>query len=80
MRYDIEMTDTFGGEANYCWVRRAEIEVPDGTDTSRIIVRRAKKALGITGRHKLITASEDLIRLDLAGACICIFITPTHGA
>ena len=20
--YDIEVTDTFGGEANYCWVRR----------------------------------------------------------
>ena len=76
MRYDIEMTDTFGGEANYCWVRRATIEVPDGTDTSRIIVRRAKKALGITGRHKLITATGDLIRLDLTGACICIFITP----
>jgi hypothetical protein len=28
MQYDIEMTDTFAGEANYCWVRRATIEAP----------------------------------------------------
>lgn len=78
MRYDIEMTDTFGGEANYCWVRRATIEAPC-TSTSAMLVRRAKRALGITGRHKT-TDWGDLIRLDLAGACICIFITPTHGA
>lgn len=24
--YDIEVTDTFGGEANYCWVDRYTIE------------------------------------------------------
>ena len=78
MRYDIEMTDTFGGEANYCWVRRATIEAP-ATATSQMLVRRAKRALGITGRHKICDFG-DLIRLDLAGACICIFITPTIGA
>ena len=27
--YDIEYTDTFAGEANYSWVRRAVISVPD---------------------------------------------------
>lgn len=78
MRYDIEMTDTFGGEANYCWVRRATIEAP-ATATSQMLVRRAKRALGITGRHKICDFG-DLIRLDLIGACICIFISPTHGA
>ena len=74
MRYDIEMTDTFGGEANYCWVRRASIEAPC-TSTSAMLVRRAKRALGITGRHKT-TDWGDLIRLDLSNACICVFITP----
>ena len=74
MRYDIEMTDTFGGEANYCWVRRASIEAPC-TSTSAMLVRRAQRALGITGRHKT-TDWGDLIRLDLTGACICVFITP----
>ena len=26
MPYKIEVTDTFGGEANYCWVRRGEFK------------------------------------------------------
>ena len=29
--YDIEYTDTFGGEANYSWVRRAVIHMPELT-------------------------------------------------
>lgn len=27
--YHVEYTDTFGGEANYSWVRRADITVPE---------------------------------------------------
>jgi len=27
--YNIEYTDTFGGEANYSWVRRAVVYVPE---------------------------------------------------
>jgi len=26
--YQIEYTDTFGGQANYCWVKRAKIHMP----------------------------------------------------
>ena len=29
--YEVEYTDTFGGEANYCWVNRATVEMPDLT-------------------------------------------------
>ena len=29
--YDVEFTDTLGGEANYSWVRRAVIWVPELT-------------------------------------------------
>lgn len=29
--YDVEYTDTFGGEANYCWVKRATVTVPELT-------------------------------------------------
>jgi hypothetical protein len=29
--YDVEFTDTFGGEANYCWVKRAVVSVPELT-------------------------------------------------
>jgi hypothetical protein len=30
-RYQIEYTDTFGGDANYSWVRRATVTVPELT-------------------------------------------------
>jgi hypothetical protein len=30
-RYDVEYTDTFGGEANYSWVRRDIITMPELT-------------------------------------------------
>jgi hypothetical protein len=29
--FNVEYTDTFGGEANYSWVRRATVTVPDLT-------------------------------------------------
>jgi len=27
--YEYEYTDTFSGEANYCWVKRGKVHVPD---------------------------------------------------
>ena len=27
--YDYEFTDTFAGEANYCWAKRGTVDVPD---------------------------------------------------
>ncbi len=29
--YDVEYTDTFSGEANYCWVKRATVTMPELT-------------------------------------------------
>jgi hypothetical protein len=29
--FNVEYTDTFGGEANYCWVRRAKVTMPELT-------------------------------------------------
>ena len=56
MTYAVELTDTFGGEANYSWVRRARIASPewsifkdwDGNGTrepgafQRTVMRRAR--------------------------------------
>lgn len=45
---DVEYTDTFGGEANYSWVERAELELPvDLSD--RAVMRRAKAVVGLSG-------------------------------
>ncbi|NCU38993.1 hypothetical protein EOL96_08220 [Candidatus Saccharibacteria bacterium] len=48
MKYQIEYIDTFGGEANYSWVNRYEIELPDNA-TKKQICRAAKKAAGLSG-------------------------------
>ena len=63
-RYEVEYTDTFGGEANYAWVNRATIVMPDlthygydgGTNYVKVskvfyreLMKRAKAAVGITG-------------------------------
>lgn len=74
MQFQIEMTDTFNGEANYCWLRRATIDAPADA-SSQTLIRRAKKVLSIKGRHRT-SDFGDLIRLDMVGACICLFITP----
>lgn len=46
--FKAEHTDTFGGEANYSWVRRSRFEAPDSI-TDRELVRLAKRLLGLTG-------------------------------
>lgn len=50
MTYQVEaeFTDTFGGEPNYSWVKRATLTVPTGT-SDRAIWRRLKAAMGLNG-------------------------------
>ena len=46
--FHCELTDTFGGEANYSWVKRATVTMEK--DYSELQLRRAiKAALGLTG-------------------------------
>jgi len=73
-KYSVEMTDTFSGEANYCWVHRALIDAPCDA-TSRLLIRRAKKALGISTPHRVTLDSGDMLRIDLRNNPICIFIS-----
>ncbi len=42
-----EYTDTFGGEPNYSWVKRGELDHDLLSDSQ--IVRRVKAELGLTG-------------------------------
>lgn len=46
--YDIEYTDTFGGEANYTWVKRYEITLPSSL-SQKTVNRIAKELVDITG-------------------------------
>lgn len=71
MKYQVEMTDTFGGEANYSWVKRAEFECEDNCS----IVHKAKAALDIVGLKCYRDDSGDMITLRPSGLNQIIFIT-----
>ena len=47
-KFNVEFTDTFGGQANYHWVNRKEITVKENATQSQIM-RAAKRAVYITG-------------------------------
>jgi hypothetical protein len=55
VQYDVEYTDTFGGDANYSWVERARVAMPEMPDRARKyaydreLMRRAKAAVGLNG-------------------------------
>ena len=64
LKFAVEYTDTFGGEPNYCWVKRGTITVPEltyyGYDgmhgytkankaQEREVARKAKAFAGLTG-------------------------------
>lgn len=67
-------TDLYGGQANYCWVRRYEFEaVPDAT--RRQLVRRAKALAGFTGHPCATVDFGDLIEIRPRGLAQIIFVT-----
>lgn len=73
MKFRIELTDTFGGNANYSWVRHANFDAPSDA-SNKLLVRRAKKALDISDlKHKTSQLGET-IELRFPGVCIIGFI------
>ena len=71
----VEYTDTFGGEANYCWVKRATLEVPCGHGLTQAgIMRRAKAAIGITGLRGKTTSYGDSWEFRPYGMCTVMFV------
>jgi hypothetical protein len=74
MSMQMELTDTFGGEANYCWVRRAPL--PPCKQTQRGIVRAAKTWAGWTGLHCTVESYGGTeYRITPRGLCQVLFIT-----
>lgn len=70
-----EVTDTFGGEANYAWVKRGIIECKEGEEYSDLAaVRRVKKAIGWSGVKCRTESDGDSITLHPVGICQVCFI------
>ena len=88
--YEIEITDTFGGEANYSWVKRQSFDMPelthygyDGSTNyakankvySRELVKRAKRIAGWTNWRCKIENWGDTLRIEPQGSCLVAFVT-----
>ena len=88
-KYVIEYTDTFAGEPNYCWVKRATIQMPEltyygydgGANYSkanrvfeRELVRRAKAIVGLTGIACKRESYGNTIELRPYGMATVLFI------
>lgn len=88
--YEYEYTDTFAGEANYCWVERGKVSVPDltayGYDGCQgyakaskrqdtHIMRKVKSALGLSGIRGKREDWGDTIVFRPYGIATILFIT-----
>jgi len=74
MKCNIEVTDTFGGESNYSWVRRYTVEMPDES-SNLAIMRRAKREAGYSGIRGATNNFGDMIEFRPSGICHVMFIT-----
>ena len=74
MNFQFEMTDTFGGEANYSWVKRATFDYSD-TISDRALVRRAKRWAGLSGVKCSVDNFGDYLCIKPAAAPLAVFIT-----
>lgn len=69
--YSVEFTDTFGGEANYCWVERFEVTAPNMQ--SAITKAKQHRYYSPIPRHKT-SNYGDMIRIDIINDNVCAFI------
>jgi len=60
----VEITDTFGGEANYCWVRRFKVRAVSERGAMRVVQNNWG------GNWRANVAG----RFDQVGACVCAFV------
>ena len=66
--YFVELTDTFGGEANYCWVKRYKVAASSFNGA----IRKVAKATSYSFRKEYDVG--DMMKYKAIGACICAFV------
>jgi hypothetical protein len=67
--YYVEVTDTYGGEANYSWVKRFKVHA----SSIQGAIRKVSTTLGMYSRKAYDTG--DMIRYDFKGVAICAFVS-----
>lgn len=73
----VEYTDTFGGSANYSWVRRETLTVPT-TITNSALMRRAKKVVGLTNVRGSTYTDGDYVEFRPYRFCTIMFVTTVY--
>jgi hypothetical protein len=73
--WQAELTDTFGGQANYSWVQRERLHLAVGS-TDRQIVQAAKAAVGLTGVRCERSSTGEGFELRPYGRCEVLFVEP----
>lgn len=73
---EYEVTDLFGGEPNYSWVKRGAVEcLPGESYSDRAAVRRVKKVIGWNGIKCRTVTDGDTIALYPYGLLQVCFIS-----
>lgn len=72
--YFIELTDTFGGEANYSWVTRFLVKA----ETMRGAMRKVSRETGYPARKDF--GNDTTARFNVPGGCLCYFAEWVDGA
>lgn len=73
-KYKFELTDTFGGEANYGWCRRTAVELPDGVDDG-MVRAMAKQWAGFGSRRCEVENYGDSMTIRPRGLLQVLFVT-----
>ena len=76
-KFTAEYTDTFGGEANYCWVKRTTFSVK--TNSNLAILRKAKALMGLSNVRGRTEDWGDTLCFKPYGSCTVLFVTYTEG-
>ena len=66
--YNVEITDTFAGDANYGWVTRHVIRARSPRGVATIMNRRSGLGFRRTGDY------GDMCRYDSASGATCMFV------
>jgi hypothetical protein len=73
-KYFIEFTDTYGGEANYCWARRYNV---DATSYKNALTKAKQFYFGNASGypHRITGNYGDMLRADFQGMAVCCFVS-----
>jgi hypothetical protein len=70
MHFLVEITDTFGGQANHSWVTRHKVKA----STARGAMRRIGEASGLSWHRT--ESRQDCDRYDSKSGATCAFVMP----